>query len=182
MSNTLSTIAPPTATSAAQPSAKTVGTVKQMEGVLWYEMLSELNKNGLDTSSLGAGSDAFQDSFLWNLAQNDFSKYDTALTAATITQIGPQWGRSPCRSGADHAVGSGLSSASCGSGAHSGADDGRRARCCNTDPAIDHSGHGICSQDLAGYRLRGKCPGHSAGGRARANRFGDRMGRCGAGQ
>jgi len=92
VSNTLSTIAPPTATSAAQPSAKTVGTVKQMEGVLWYEMLSELNKNGLDTSSLGAGSDAFQDSFLWNLAQNDFSKYDTALTAATITQIGGRSG------------------------------------------------------------------------------------------
>jgi flagellar protein FlgJ len=83
------TIAPagaPAADTAIQPGMP--ATVKHLAGMLWYEMLSELNKSGPDPSMLGAGSGSFQDMFLWSVAQNDFSKYDSALTAATLRQIG----------------------------------------------------------------------------------------------
>jgi flagellar protein FlgJ len=68
--------------------ANLAGAVKHAVGMLWYEMLSELNKSGLDPSSLGAGSEDFQSMFLWNIAQNDFAKYDTALTGAMTRQVG----------------------------------------------------------------------------------------------
>jgi flagellar protein FlgJ len=63
-------------------------TAKHVMGMLWDEMLQVMNQNGLDTTALGTGSDAFQGMFLWDIAQNDFGKYDTALTEATIRQMG----------------------------------------------------------------------------------------------
>lgn len=63
-------------------------TVRQMAGMLWYNLLSEMNKNGMAQGALGAGGDAYQSMFLWNIAQKDFSKYDGELTAATERQIG----------------------------------------------------------------------------------------------
>ncbi len=62
--------------------------VQHMAGMLWYEMLSELNKTGLNSDALGTGGDDFQGMFLWNVAQNDFAKYDSALTAAMLRQVG----------------------------------------------------------------------------------------------
>lgn len=73
-------------TSAQKPSFST--TVEHVAGMLWYEMLSAMNENGMSPDALGAGGGDFQSMFLWNLAQNDFSKYDTALLAATTRQIG----------------------------------------------------------------------------------------------
>ena len=63
-------------------------TVKHLAGMLWDEMLSELNENGFNSGALGTGGDGFQSMFLWNIAQNDFGKYDSQLTAAAINQIG----------------------------------------------------------------------------------------------
>lgn len=63
-------------------------TVRQMAGMLWYNLLSEMNKNGTAEGALGAGGDAYQSMFLWNIAQNDFVKYDGELTAATERQLG----------------------------------------------------------------------------------------------
>ena len=62
--------------------------MKQLTGVLWYNMLSELNKSGFSSDTLGTGGDDFQSMFLWNIAQNDFGKYDTALTDAVMRQEG----------------------------------------------------------------------------------------------
>ena len=73
-------------TEPAKPSLS--GTVKQLTGVLWYNMLSELNKSGFSSDTLGTGGDDFQSMFLWNIAQNDFGKYDTALTDAVMRQEG----------------------------------------------------------------------------------------------
>jgi len=70
-------------------------TVKHLAGMLWDEMLSELNMNGFDSGALGTGGDAFQSMFLWNIAQNDFGKYDSQLTAATINQIGGRAAAAP---------------------------------------------------------------------------------------
>jgi peptidoglycan hydrolase FlgJ len=70
----------------AQPGL--AATVKHMTGMLWYEMLSELNKNGLSGDALGTGGDDFQSMFLWNIAQNDFGKYDTSLVNAAMRQVG----------------------------------------------------------------------------------------------
>jgi flagellar protein FlgJ len=67
-------------------------TVKQMAGMLWYNLLTEMNKNGLSEDALGTGSDEFSSVFLWNIAQNDFGKYDDALTAAAMRQFGGQVG------------------------------------------------------------------------------------------
>ncbi|HUW80213.1 MAG TPA: glucosaminidase domain-containing protein [Acidocella sp.] len=72
--------------SAAKPDL--AATVKHVAGLLWYEMLSELNKTGLDSQSLGTGGDDFQGMFLWNVAQNDFGKYDSALANAMLRQVG----------------------------------------------------------------------------------------------
>jgi flagellar protein FlgJ len=63
-------------------------TVEHMAGMLWYEMLSAMNENGMDASTLGTGGSDFQSMFLWNMAQNDFSKYDSSLIAATMRQVG----------------------------------------------------------------------------------------------
>ncbi len=79
-------VPPPSVAHAVQPGLS--ATVKHMAGLLWYEMLSELNKSGLDSDLLGTGGDDFQGMFLWNIAQNDFGKYDTALTEAMLRQIG----------------------------------------------------------------------------------------------
>ena len=70
----------------ARPTATSV--TRKMEGLLWYNMLSEMNESGLDTSALGAGADAYQNLFLWNIAENDFGKYDGGLLSATLSQIG----------------------------------------------------------------------------------------------
>ena len=74
----------------AKPSL--TATVQHMAGMLWYEMLSELNKSGFSSDTLGTGGDDFQSMFLWSAAQNDFSKYDTGLTAAALRQEGGQEG------------------------------------------------------------------------------------------
>jgi flagellar protein FlgJ len=68
--------------------ANATGVVRKMEGLMWYNMLSEMNKSGLDSSTLGVGSDAYQNLFLWNIAENDFGKYDGGLVSATLRQIG----------------------------------------------------------------------------------------------
>ncbi len=74
-------------------------TVKQemqkLTGVLWYQMLSGLNQTGMDDSALGAGGGDFQSMFLWNLAQNDFGKYDSGLINAALHQIGGPSSQSP---------------------------------------------------------------------------------------
>jgi flagellar protein FlgJ len=74
------------ASSTAQPPLKS--TVQHLMGALWYEMLSELNDTGMSSDTLGTGGSDYQSMFLWNVAQNDFGKYDSALTQATINQIG----------------------------------------------------------------------------------------------
>lgn len=74
------------AVEAARPSAS--GVIRQMESLLWYNMLSEMNKSGLDSSTLGPGSDTYQSLFLSDIAQSDFGKYDGALVSATLRQIG----------------------------------------------------------------------------------------------
>jgi flagellar protein FlgJ len=64
------------------------GVIRKMEGLMWYNMLSEMNQSGLDASTLGAGSDAYQSLCLWDISENDFGKYDGGLVSATLTQIG----------------------------------------------------------------------------------------------
>jgi peptidoglycan hydrolase FlgJ len=71
---------------AARPNAGT--TIRKMEGLMWYAMLSEMNGCGFESSSLGVGSDAYQSLFLWNIAETDFGNYDGALASATLRQIG----------------------------------------------------------------------------------------------
>ena len=73
-------------TPAAKPGV--AATVQHMTGMLWYQMLNAMNANGLSPDTLGTGGDNFQSMFLWNVAQNDFGKYDTGLTAAATRQIG----------------------------------------------------------------------------------------------
>lgn len=88
----------PTTTQLSDSGAKQPGlpaTLKQMTGMLWYEMLSELNQTGLDPQSLGTGGDDFQSMFLWNIAQNDFGKYDSGLIAAAMRQVGGTGGTPP---------------------------------------------------------------------------------------
>ncbi len=63
-------------------------TVEHVAGMLWYDMLDAMNANGLGGGALGTGGDNFQSMFLWNLAQNDFSKYDTGLITAALRQVG----------------------------------------------------------------------------------------------
>ncbi|MBW4024851.1 MAG: flagellar biosynthesis protein FlgJ [Proteobacteria bacterium] len=74
------------AVAAARPAASAV--IKKMEGVLWYNMLSEMRRSGLDSTTLGAGGDNFQNMFVWDIAQKDFGKYDGGLVSATLRQIG----------------------------------------------------------------------------------------------
>ncbi len=70
-------------------------TVQHMAGMLWYEMLSAMNQNGMDPNALGTGGGDFQSMFMWNLAQNDFGKYDSSLLKATLQQIGGSPAASP---------------------------------------------------------------------------------------
>jgi len=74
--------------------AKIASSVTHMMGMMWYEMLSEMNQSA-GTSDLGPGGSAFQSLFLWNVAENDFGKYDKALTQATIEQIGGRASAAP---------------------------------------------------------------------------------------
>jgi flagellar protein FlgJ len=79
---------PEAAGATAAPAQSTLkSTVQHLMGTLWYEMLSELNQTGMSSDTLGTGGSDYQDMFLWNVAQNDFAKYDTGLTQATIDQI-----------------------------------------------------------------------------------------------
>jgi len=75
-------------TTQAAPAEKMQATVQHMAGMLWYQMLDAMNANGLSTDTLGTGGDNFQSMFLWNLAQNDFGKYDSGLIAAATRQMG----------------------------------------------------------------------------------------------
>ncbi len=79
-----------------QPSTKQE--VQRLTGVLWYQMLSALNKTGIDGSALGAGGGDFQSMFLWNLSQNDFGKYDSGLVDAAMHQIGGATSQAPATS------------------------------------------------------------------------------------
>jgi flagellar protein FlgJ len=81
-------LTPPVGISAAPAPSPLATTVKHMTGMLWYEMLSDMNETGLSDESLGTGGSDFQSLFLWNLAQNDFGKYDSKLTDAAIAQLG----------------------------------------------------------------------------------------------
>ncbi len=85
LTQALKNLAPP----APEKSALTA-TVGHMEGMLWYEMLSEMNKSGFSADALGTGGDNFQSMFLWNVAQHDFGKYDSSLTDAMLRQVGGQ--------------------------------------------------------------------------------------------
>jgi len=71
-----------------QSPATLAATVKHMAGVMWYDMLSQMNESGMSDDTLGIGGSDFQSMFMWNLAQNDFGKYDSALTAAVVKQLG----------------------------------------------------------------------------------------------
>lgn len=78
--------------SAFARSATSQPTVKKetenLMGVLWYQMLSSLNETGMSEASLGAGGGNFQSMFLWNVAENDFGKYDSGLLNAALHQVG----------------------------------------------------------------------------------------------
>ncbi len=70
-------------------------TVEHMTGMLWYQMLSAMNENGNAPGALGTGGDDFQGMFLWNMAQNDFGKYDSSLLKATMRQVGGPGDQAP---------------------------------------------------------------------------------------
>ena len=76
------------AISSTSPQPTAAQELQRLTGVLWYQMLSGLNQTGMDDSALGAGGGDFQSMFLWNLAQNDFGKYDSGLIQAALHQIG----------------------------------------------------------------------------------------------
>lgn len=73
-------------TTTTRPTAETE--MKRLFGVLWYNMLTDLNKTGMDENSLGVGGSNFQSMFLWNISQNDFSQYDGKLIDAAVHQVG----------------------------------------------------------------------------------------------
>ncbi len=77
------------------PKPALAGTVKSMMGMLWYQMLSELNATGGDSSALGPGGGAFQSMFLQSVAENDFGKYDGQLTSVTMQQLAGRAGTIP---------------------------------------------------------------------------------------
>ncbi len=62
--------------------------VQKMTGMLWDEMLNELNKTGMSDDTLGTGGSDFQSMFMWNMAQNDFGRYDSQLVDAALKQLG----------------------------------------------------------------------------------------------
>jgi flagellar protein FlgJ len=74
---------------AAKPASAALSTtVQHLMGTLWDEVLTEMDKTGMNSDSLGPGGSDFQSMFLWNVAQNDFGKYDGSLAQAMIDQIG----------------------------------------------------------------------------------------------
>ncbi len=75
-------------TSGTGGNSRTATTVQHLAGMLWDEMLTELNQTGFSADTLGTGGDSFQSMFMWNIAQNDMGKYDGALTAAALGQLG----------------------------------------------------------------------------------------------
>lgn len=62
--------------------------IKNLVGVLWYDMLSSLNQTGMSADALGTGGGHFQSMFLWNIAENDFGGYDGQLMNAALRQVG----------------------------------------------------------------------------------------------
>lgn len=58
----------------------------KLVGTLWYNMLSEMEKTGLNSSPLGSGASAYQGMFLWQVAQDDFSKYSSSLVSDIVRQ------------------------------------------------------------------------------------------------
>lgn len=62
--------------------------VKKLVGVLWYEMLSSLDQTAMDENTLGTGGSNFQSMFLWNIAENNFGRYDNQLINAAQKQVG----------------------------------------------------------------------------------------------
>lgn len=74
--------------SVAGPNTKLGQTVEKLAGTLWYNMMTEMSRNGLDQSALGAGGETYQNMFLWEMSQKDFVKYDTQIVQATMRQIG----------------------------------------------------------------------------------------------
>jgi len=78
-----------TASDKASQPASLAATVKHVAGMLWYEMLTEMDATGADTGALGTGAAAFQSLFNWNIAQGDFGKYDTRLADAAVKQMSP---------------------------------------------------------------------------------------------
>ncbi|HVE21981.1 MAG TPA: glucosaminidase domain-containing protein [Acidocella sp.] len=80
----------PVGSTAAGGEARTVATVKHLAGVLWDEMLTAMNQNGMSSDTLGVGGDSYQSMFMWNIAQNDMGKYDSSLVAAAMRQFGAQ--------------------------------------------------------------------------------------------
>lgn len=80
--------APSVPSSSTRPTAKSEA--QHLVGLLWYEMLSDLNQTGMDEKTLGTGGSNFQSMFLWNVAENDFAKYDTKLIDAAAHQVGGQ--------------------------------------------------------------------------------------------
>jgi len=81
--------APATTSTGSDPAALTTA-VKHVAGMLWYEMLSELDATSGDSGALGTGADAFQGLFNWDIAQSDFGKYDSRLAAAAVAQMSHQ--------------------------------------------------------------------------------------------
>jgi flagellar protein FlgJ len=65
-----------------------VSEVQKMTGMLWDEMLTELDKTGMSDDTLGTGGSDFQSMFMWNIAQNDFGRYDAQLVDAALNQLG----------------------------------------------------------------------------------------------
>ncbi len=69
--------------------------VEKLAGTLWYNLLAEMSRTGLDTGDLGPGGDSYQNMFLWELSQKDFGKYDQSIVNATIRQVGGTGNTSP---------------------------------------------------------------------------------------
>jgi flagellar protein FlgJ len=85
----VSSVTPLAGTSSDVRSANDIkGAVIHMAGLLWYELLSELNKSGLSSSNVGTGGGDFQSMFLWHISENDFGSYDNNLADAASRQVG----------------------------------------------------------------------------------------------
>jgi hypothetical protein len=132
-------------------------TVEHMTGMLWYQMLSAMNENGNAPGALGTGGDDFQGMFLWNMAQNDFGKYDSSLLKATMRQVGGTDSQAPA---AAPVAPSPLAQPS------------------GTAASARHPGKEFRQIRLAASHPGSAGPGRARRGRAGANRAGNRLG-CG---